>query len=479
MGIGSCSRLGAILLCTLLAGSGCSTGPCVPDLAGLYTQSAQYHDAERNPVIVIPGILGSKLVDDDSGQIVWGAFGGGSINSKSAEGARLCALPMQSGVPLAELKDNVHSAGALDRLRISLLGLPVELNAYLNILGTLGAGGYRDEQLARAGAVDYGPNHFTCFQFEYDWRRSNVENAQRLHEFILEKRAYVRRAIKERFGVDNPNVKFDIVAHSMGGLLTRYFMRYGDQPLPEDGTLPELNWAGSEYVERVIMVGTPNAGSAKGLEQLINGLRIPTLARYEPAVLDTMPAIYELLPRPRHGALVREGDHANINFYDPAEWIAHGWGLASPDQDRVLEQLLPEVGDAAERHRIALDHLSKCLDRAKQFHAALDKPARTPDGVAFYLMAGDAVLTTSVLYVDAQTGKLVGREAAPGDGTVIRTSALMDERVGQQWSYMVRTPISWKDVRFLFTSHLGMTKDPAFTDNVLYLLLEDPRDHPS
>ena len=26
----------------------------------------------------------------------------------------------------------------------------------------------------------------------------------------------------------------------------------------------------------------------------------------------------------------------------------------------------------------------------------------------------------------------------------------------------------------LFTNHLGLTKDPIFTDNVLYWLLEDP-----
>lgn len=28
---------------------------------------------------------------------------------------------------------------------------------------------------------------------------------------------------------------------------------------------------------------------------------------------------------------------------------------------------------------------------------------------------------------------------------------------------------------FLFTDHLGLTRDPAFTDNVLFLLLEDRR----
>ena len=40
----------------------------------LYEKSAQYHRPDRNPVIVIPGILGSRLVDETSGRTVWGAF---------------------------------------------------------------------------------------------------------------------------------------------------------------------------------------------------------------------------------------------------------------------------------------------------------------------------------------------------------------------------------------------------------------------
>jgi len=31
------------------------------------------------------------------------------------------------------------------------------------------------------------------------------------------------------------------------------------------------------------------------------------------------------------------------------------------------------------------------------------------------------------------------------------------------------------NVHFVFTEHLDMTKDPAFTDNLLYMLLEEPR----
>jgi hypothetical protein len=51
----------------------------------------------------------------------------------------------------------------------------------------------------------------------------------------------------------------------------------------------------------------------------------------------------------------------------------------------------------------------------------------------------------------------------------------MDERITGQWSPRLMSPIGWSDVIFLFTDHLGMTKDPAFTDNILFFLLEKPR----
>jgi hypothetical protein len=80
-----------------------------------------------------------------------------------------------------------------------------------------------------------------------------------------------------------------------------------------------------------------------------------------------------------------------------------------------------------------------------------------------------------VLAADRGTGELTTLTTSPGDGTVLRTSALLDERVGGEWSPVLRSPIAWRHVMFLFSDHLGLTKDPAFTDNVLYLLLEDPR----
>jgi hypothetical protein len=54
----------------------------------------------------------------------------------------------------------------------------------------------------------------------------------------------------------------------------------------------------------------------------------------------------------------------------------------------------------------------------------------------------------------------------------------MDERQGvaeESWTPRVQSPISWAGVNFIFTNHLGLTSSPAFTDNALYLLLEQPK----
>ncbi len=463
-----------VFACQLLSACG---GPVrLPDLGQIYDKVASHHDETRNAIIVIPGILGSKLVNSQTGEVVWGIFGGDYANPETPEGARSFAVPMRVGVPLAELTDDIVPDGVLDRVRVSVFGLPLELQAYVQILGALGVGGYRDEEFGLSGAIDYGDDHFTCFQFDYDWRRDNVENARRLHEFILEKKAYVESERFRRYGSER-EIKFDIIAHSMGGLLTRYFLRYGARDLPPGASVPPVTWAGSRYVERAILVGTPNAGSVYAVEELVKGIDFSFfLPEYAPAILGTMPSVYQLLPRTRHGAMVdsRTGEPVR-DLLDPRYWERHNWGLASHRQDEVLQRLLPDVDDKAERRRIALDHQRKCLERARQFQAALDVPAKTPEGLDLYLIAGDAVMTNSVLAVDSRHGGLSVDQQAAGDGTVLRSSALMDERIGDEWKPTLKSPSDWRGAMFLFTDHLGLTRDPAFTDNVLYLLLEEPR----
>lgn len=125
-----------------------------------------------------------------------------------------------------------------------------------------------------------------------------------------------------------------------------------------------------------------------------------------------------------------------------------------------------------------MDHQRKALRRARQFAAAMDVPASPPAGVALFLIVGDAVSTEAVMAVEPDTGEIAVVKLAPGDGTVLRSSALMDERIGTNKRGRLESPIDWANVQFLFRNHLGLTKDPAFTDNLLYFLFERPKAFP-
>jgi pimeloyl-ACP methyl ester carboxylesterase len=362
-----------------LWGPACAWRQSDTDLALIYNAAAQHHGPDRNPIIAIPGILGSRLLDTRSGVSAWGAFEPGAANPEDPDGARMIALPIRDE-DLSELSDDVEPAGVLEKVHIELFGIPVDIQAYAGILSTLGAGGYRDRALGLAGEIDYGDRHYTCFQFAYDWRRDNVESARKLRDFILEKREYVRAEHRERFGIDEPNVRFDIAAHSMGGLVTRYFLMYGGQDLPADGSLPRLTWEGAELVERVILIGTPNAGSAMAFRELVEGTQLaPVLPSYSPALMGTFPSVYQLLPRPRHRPVVWDGDSKQpVDILDPEVWERMGWGLAAPSEAGMLEVLMPDVADAAQRRAVALQVQRRMLSRAKAFMRAVDRPAQLP-----------------------------------------------------------------------------------------------------
>ncbi len=467
---------------TLLLGAAAALAACArepqADLALLYNPAAQHHGPDRNPIIVIPGLLGSRLRDPASGRIVWGAFDGNAADPGTADGARLVALPFTEAMMTPG--SAVTADGVLDRVRIRVAGIPIALQAYAEILSTLGVGGYRDEALGLAGQVDYGRDHFTCFQFAYDWRQDNVANARRLMAFMREKRAFVQGEYARRYGMRDADVKFDIVAHSMGGIVARYAMMYGGTDLPRDGSLPPLTWEGARMMGRLIQVGTPNGGSLDAFRVLVDGrdFGAPIVPRYSPAILGTMPSLYQLLPRQRSRPVIEAGSNAVLDIHDPAVWQRMGWGIAKPGIDADLAQLMPDVGSSEERRRIAIALQARLLARARAFAAAMDRPVTVPDGTELMVVAGDAMPTTERYLANPANGAIVQASTAPGDALVLRDSALLDARQGQDAAArgpLVVSPMGFRRAMFFPREHLEITRDPTFRNNILFWLLEEPR----
>ncbi len=448
-----------------------------PNIRKIYSAPAQNHDPYTPPVIVIPGVLGSNLVDKDTGQSAWGVFYGDYLSPSTPAGIQALALRPQS-LPLSEYETPLIPDGVMKSFEYKVLGLTIEANAYLHIMQTLGVGGFRDEALYPL-SPDYGDKHFTCFQFAYDWRLSNATNAKKLHEFILQKKKYVSKETEKRYGIQLNDIKFNIVSHSMGGLLSRYYARYGAQPLPKEG-LPELDWSGAEHINHLFLLSVPNQGSVVSLKDAILGKEIPNklikkavgipVDQYPPELIGTYPSIYEMFPRERHFGLVNE-NWEKLDLLSIELWKKQKWGLAGGDL-KILRKIIGEDKTDGELKEIALSHLEKCLKNAQQFHEALDLPAKTkPAHMKISLYIGDSYSTTAQLKLK-ENGDLIPSIYKPGDETVIRSSSLADENVIYDDKPKLRSPIPFDDAHFIFKKHMAITEDAHFLDSVLFELLQ-------
>ncbi len=461
-----------------MANSGCALPRRVPPLGAIYADAAQRAHLDRNPVVVLPGLLGSRLVHAPTGRTVWGEFGSRAFDPRSAEGAPRVAIPMVAGATLADRTDAVEAVATLDRLRVSFFGVASHVSAYAQILDALGIGGYLGA--AFRDHVDYGDDHYTCFQFPYDWRRDLVESARAFDAFLDRTETEVQEQRRERQEPERP-VRFDVVAHSMGGLVLRWYLRYGVAEPGPDGEPPPLTWAGARRIDTAVLVGTPNMGSIQALRELLQGYDPGALLwNYPAAVVGTFPSLYQLLPRGAGGALLDSMGQPVPDLLDPKLWIRERWGLLDPRFDGQLRHLLPHLSALGDRRSAAEEHLRLCLARARGVQAGLDCPAPPPPHTRLVLVAGDGERTVETM-VQTTNGRLSAVEHGFGDGTVLRTSALGERssdpsaprRAG------VSQVESWHQVLFLPANHLGLTADPTFTDNLLYLLLLAPRAEPS
>src|SRR5262249_10993160 len=262
-----------------------------------------------------------------------------------------------------------------------------------------------------------------------------------------------------------PDLRFDIVTHSMGGLVARYYAMYGERDVL-DAAVACPDWSGARNLNSVVMIAPPNAGSINALRVLLQGFsalsfarpfgalprklsrKLP-FARVGPRVTFTVPAIYQLLP-PSGQARFFSADliPLPVDLYDVETWRRFKWSVAF-DEDlrrhelgRMAMKLGPNAARAeslklaAERERF----LRVVLRRSTAFHNALAVEAPPPPSLRFFFIGGDCIPTLDgVVIINGASPRTIfsvtefhGEKVlrlkledlilAPGDGTITRHS---------------------------------------------------------
>lgn len=426
-----------------------------PDLGRLYATSIAA--PTQPPVVLVHGVLGARLRDRASGREVWP----GSL-------ARLAFSDYRELV--------LAPAGEDERLQpAGLFDAAAGRDFYGAILRTLEqAGGYARGEFGQ----DPGALRKRVYVFLYDWRQDNVRSAQELDRAI--------EAIRRDHA--DPALKVDLVAHSNGGLVARYYLRYGTRDVL-GGDRFEPDHAGAAKVRRVVLLGTPNFGSVRALMGLIEGVRIG-FGRVPPEVLASFPSSYQLFPHALNDWLLSaRGEPLDRDLYDIALWRRFQWGIFDP---AVRARILRERADAQVWLAALERRMAHSLERARRFTWALsvdagDAPVRP------VLLGGDCTLTPARLVVEEHAGDSVLRlmpgdiraprpgvdygrlMLEPGDGAVTKASLLARDSLDP-----ARPRHRWSDFDidyaiFLCEAHDRLTGNPSFQDNLLQALLSVDR----
>jgi pimeloyl-ACP methyl ester carboxylesterase len=405
-------------------------------------------DDDVAPVVVVPGIMGSGLQRADGTQ-VW-------LNLRNAVGQYNLGLPFT--VPLADSRDELVPGALLgsDAMMPRLFGF----TEYYDLLEMLELVGFRaSSRTDRRRAVYH--------VFAYDWRRDLVESAQRLHDTL------------ERLAVEGDgDGRFNVVGHSMGGLVARYYLRYGTaEPRPDQ----PVTWAGARRIRNLILVAVPSGGSLPALEGLLFGNRVglsyTTLAA---PVIARMPSVYQLIPPAGTNSVL---DHdltpLPIDLLDVETWKRFGWG---PFASRATTRL---EGFTKEDLEVYPSFLEAALGRARAFHDALARVPRTPCPVRVSILGGDCIPTLARGIVSSREGHpprfepRTRREAEAmleaGDGRVTRASLMASHLPGAD-DHVESCGIPEASEVFVGSAdHHGIYREPTFQSIIMRMLLRRPR----
>lgn len=308
-------------------------------------------------VVLVPGIMGSEL--KKGGEVIWPGN------------------PLELWFPYSHMDELLDPATEVGDI-IRSVSISEQYGALVDSLGSW-------------GYVENGERP-TLVVFPYDWRKDNQLAARKLADEI--------DTLAGKLGADTD---ISIVAHSMGGLISRCYLESGDYHARP----------GLASVKRLITLATPHRGAPMALSAALGNERRVFLNAQQVKDLASdpnFPSLYQLLPHKGEPCVWDRSDgsrYAPLDIYD-----AH---IAK-----------------------SLDLVSENLASAVKFHNTLDLKRR-PSHVRYFFFVGCHETTTSSVKARLDATNLsqriakVDREDA-GDGTVPIWSAMLtgiqSEQVG-------------------------------------------------
>jgi hypothetical protein len=393
------------------------------------------------PVIIVPGAPGTELVDRETGERVWP----NARQMASRDGNDRLALPLDDPESTRIVPGKLLRA-------VRILGIDFPIHAYDGLEARLRAMGYREgDWRSPAGAGEY-------FYFVYDWRQSVESTGRRFSRELA--------GLYRRMPADTPPAV--VLGHSLGGLVARYALMYGDTTLGTSGPLPPVTWAGRPYIGTLFLVATPNQGTFTALKCLEKGNFYRWHhGAFSPATLFTFPSIFDVLPDRVEPLIDRQGKALPFHLDDAADWERLGWSVIDPRQG------------GGTPHAVLHAHLERELARHARLQAALAQLAATPNPAALYVVGSLSQTVQRTALVTPRNGRYEVRFEPPA-GAARNLAPLLFEPgdtmvpdrslTAEGSAHDPASSLCFRAVRHSTRSHQGLLSSPeilAALDEVL------------
>ncbi len=268
-------------------------------------------------LIFLPGFYGTRLVRKANGRLVW-------ISARQAVFGSQTAARTGFGVSGAQ---ELVPGTVLDRVPV-IPGL-YDLDVYRDFL---------DDLRARVHLLGY------------DWREDYFEAVKKLARLVHDLKAGGASSII-------------LIAHSLGGVVASYYLRYGDQE-PEAA---RETWEGVRGLDAVVMATAPFQGSMTAFRNMKHGAKFGlNTSLISPHAFSTFTTGYTMLPVYRPVLLDHRLRPLPHTFFEPGLWQRYAWGLLSTAgtvSADPAEKRLALVSWSLRRGKLLYDRLHQPLSR--------------------------------------------------------------------------------------------------------------------